>query len=115
MTPRMPTSRNVAPTTIAAFGSQSGVFMGFSFVSGRDDERLGCCLLHAGVEPGELPRGLLVAAAGDLEQLGVAQPLGSLGDDGPRRLDERPEHVQVLQVAQQADLSRADLGEAVGM
>src|SRR3954453_6513950 len=104
----MPTSRNVAPTAMAAFGSQSGFFMGFSFVSGRDDERLGCCLLHAGVEPGELPRGLLVAAAGDLQELRVSQPLSSLGDDGPRRLHERPEQVQVLQVAQQTDLSLAD-------
>jgi hypothetical protein len=52
-----------------------------------------------GVEPCALPRGLRIAGGGDLEQRAVAQSLGPLRDDGPRRLDEGRQNVQVLKVA----------------
>src|SRR6478735_12182851 len=68
--------------------------------SRRDDECLGRGGLHAGVEPGELARGLRIRAGGDLEQFLVAQPLRALGNHGPGRLHEGGEDVEVLQVAQ---------------
>ena len=49
-----------------------------------------------------------------MEELGVAETLGAMGDDGPGRLNEGPEEMEVLEVAQEPDVALARLGETGG-
>ena len=70
-------------------------------------------LLHARLEPLDLGRGLALEGIDDLEQLPVPGSLRGLADHGPCNVAEVRHHVQVLQVAQQAEAAAAGLVEEV--